>query len=448
MTGRDPVVVLPLPTNHRFVQGDDLIDNLTHALLDASQQLRDGEVVCVVSKVVSLVEGRLVAITDTDARTARRRLARKDASAIVADTPGVLVTRTPQGFVLANGGIDASNVADGHALLLPADADASARRLRHAIARLLDVNVAVVVTDSFGRPWRHGQLDTAIGSSGLTTLRDERHKHDLDGRELAVTIAAVVDAIAAASDLVRTKASGTPFVLVRGLAHLVADRTTEPPGVVASLVRPLAEDLFSNGGPTAADEAVRRRRTVRSFDLERAVDDEAVAAAVRAAATAPAPHHTQPWRFIRLDGDSRRTLLDAMAQQWRKDLTADGVAAHVIDRRLARSDEVLRTAPVLLAGFVELKDAHPYADTRRAQAERDLFLLSGGAALANAQIVLAARGLGSAWLSTTTFCPDVARKDLDLPTSWIPIGMLAIGWPREPVAARPAIDPTPFVWSP
>ncbi|MEX0832004.1 MAG: coenzyme F420-0:L-glutamate ligase [Nitriliruptoraceae bacterium] len=442
------VTIIPIPSAHRFGVGDDIVDELATALSTATQQLRDGDIVCVVSKVVSLSEGQLVAIAGDDARQSRRDLARSQASMIVADTPGVLVTRTPHGFVLANGGIDASNVDDGHALLLPVDADQSAHRLRRVIAEHLGVNVAVVITDSFGRPWRHGQLDTAIGAAGLATLRDERGGTDLDGRPLEVTMAALVDAVAAASDLVRSKASGTPFVILRGLAPQVAGRSGQPDGVVATIVRPIEEDLFAHGGPTAADHAIRARRTVRSYDATAAVPDDAIAAAIAAAVTAPAPHHTKPWRFVRLDGDVRSDLLDAMEQQWRRDLSDDGVEQAAIERRISRSDELLRTAPVLLAAFVALDGAQKYSDIRRSQAERDLFVLSAGAALANAQIALAARGLGAAWLSTTAFCPQVSRRVLDLPESWQSVGMLTIGWPAGPAQPREPVDISEFLANP
>jgi coenzyme F420-0:L-glutamate ligase / coenzyme F420-1:gamma-L-glutamate ligase len=153
------------------------------------------------------------------------------AIAIVADTPGVLITRTPHGFVAANGGIDGSNVDDGDlALLLPADPDASAAALRADPGRAHRRDVGVVVTDTFGRPWRVGQTDVALGVAGAPALRDERGGRDLDGRPLVVTAPAVADELAAAADLVRTKASGTPFVLIRGLPP---DR----PGTGADLVR-------------------------------------------------------------------------------------------------------------------------------------------------------------------------------------------------------------------
>ena len=425
--------VLPLPTDHRLRPGDDLAGVLLAAVTDARVTLRDGDVVCVASKAVSLVEGQFVDLPPEvdDPREARRVLARRHADAIVAESPWVVITRTPQGFVAANGGIDASNVDDGRALLLPADPDASAARLRTELASRTGVEVGVIVTDTFGRPWRVGQTDVALGIAGTAALRDERGSGDLDGRPLEVTEAAVADAVAGAADLVRDKASGTPFALVRGLEQ------SGPPGTGQELIRPLAEDLFAVGGPTAAEHAVEQRRTVRHFDPERPVPERVLTAGVRAAATAPAPHGTRPWRFLRLHRHTRDALLDAMATRWRADLRTDGLPEQHIERRIERSDAVLRVAPELLVPFVSLEDGHDYPDQRRQTGERDLFMLSGGAALQNLQIVLAAHGIGAAWISSTAFCPDTVREQLDLPATWQPLGMVAIGHPADaPPPAR------------
>ena len=120
-----------------------------------------------------------------------------------------------------------------------------------------------------------------------------------------------------------------------------------------------------------------------------------------------------------------------MATRWRTDLSADGLAEERIERRIARSDAVLRVAPELLVPFVSLEDGHDYPDQRRRTGERDLFMLSGGAALQNLQVVLAAHGIGAAWISSTAFCPDTVRAQLELPATWQPLGMVAVGHPAD-----------------
>ncbi|MEX2328907.1 MAG: coenzyme F420-0:L-glutamate ligase, partial [Nitriliruptoraceae bacterium] len=263
-----------LPVDEVILATDDLVTRLLDAVDTAGERLRDGDVVCVASKVVALTEGRTVAVDDDP--DAVRRLARGEAAEVVADAPAVLVVRTRHGHVVANAGIDRSNVASGTAILLPADPDASADAIRREIAGRTGIDVAVIVTDTFGRPWRNGQTDVAIGLSGMAALRDERGQTDLAGRALHVTVAAIGDAVAAACDLARSKASATPFVLVRGVDRGKAS-------TAHALVRPVDEDLFRFGGPTAAEQAIERRRTIRTFIDGTAVDERVLAAAVRAA---------------------------------------------------------------------------------------------------------------------------------------------------------------------
>ena len=339
--------------------------------------------------------------------------------------------------MLAAAGVDESNTAPGTVVLLPEDPDESARRLRKSLRDRAGATVGVIVTDTMGRPWRAGQTDTAIGAAGVMVLRDHRGETDVFGKTLEVTVAAVADEIAAAGDLVKGKALQIPVALVRGLESLVT--AEDGPGARA-LVRPAADDMFRLG----AADVLYARRTVRSFTAE-PVDLAVVQRAIAAALTAPAPHHSEPWRFVIVSSPVARTrLLDAMQQAWVADLRRDGFTEDQVTRRTRRGLP-LRDAPLIVVPCLEASAAHAYPDERRSRAEEAMFTVSMGAAVQNLLVALAVENLGSSWISSALFCQDVAAAALDLPDGWRPMGAVAVGHPAGSPPPRPPRDPQRYI---
>ncbi len=217
--------------------------------------LEAGDVVVISQKIVSKAEGRIRRLSSTLPSAEARRLAAvlgkepnlvelilSESAEVLRAERGVLIVETHHGFVCANAGIDASNLPEADTVcLLPADPDASARRIRREIASKAGAGLAVVISDSFGRAWRLGQAEVAIGCAGLAPLDDWRGRRDSSGRELEATLIAVADEAAGAADLVRDKASGVPAAVVRGLDRFVS--AEDGPGA-AALRRPSEEDLF------------------------------------------------------------------------------------------------------------------------------------------------------------------------------------------------------------
>jgi coenzyme F420-0:L-glutamate ligase/coenzyme F420-1:gamma-L-glutamate ligase len=247
---------MPLHGMPLFAPGMSVAAEVVAALLREGDVLRSGNVVVVAQKIVSKAEGRLVRLSDVVPGEAARELAAKtgreaqmaqlildESSEILRATPAAIIARHKTGHVLANAGIDASNVAGGDLLLWPQDPDASARAIRAEIAKLTGCQLAVVIADSLGRAWRIGTVGAAIGCAGLTVLDDRRGKgQDLFGRTLQATVIAIADAVAAMAVLAMGEgAEGTPAALVRGGGRWVSEG--DGPGA-ASALRPQVEDMF------------------------------------------------------------------------------------------------------------------------------------------------------------------------------------------------------------
>lgn len=247
---------VPVPGLPEIEAGDDLGAAVAHAAASAGLGL-DGCVLAISQKVVSKAEGRVVDLESVRPRGAARELAERtgrdarlcelilsESSDVVRvdEQRGIVIVETRHGFVCANAGIDSSNSARPETvILLPEDPDASARRIRDQIHGESGSRPAVIISDSFGRAWRLGQSEVAIGCAGIEPLDDWRGRSDSEGRELAATVIAVADQIAATADLARNKTSRTPAVLVQGLTRFVIEG--DGPGCAAQ-IRPAAEDLF------------------------------------------------------------------------------------------------------------------------------------------------------------------------------------------------------------
>lgn len=429
------VELLPVAGLPEFRPGDDL----AAALAQAAPWLLDDDVVVVTSKVLSKCEGRMVdAPTDPELRdTLRRRLIDAESVRVLARKGRTLITENALGLVQAAAGVDGSNVDSAELALLPVDPDGSARRLVQELRERLGVRVGVVITDTMGRAWRTGQTDVAIGAAGLTVLHGYAGEHDRHGNELIVTEIAVADEIAAAADLVKGKLTAVPVAVVRGL-QLHDDGSS-----ARTLVRAGEEDLFWLGTEEAIalgrSQAQLLRRSVRQFSDE-PVDPAVIEAAVAEALTAPAPHHTRPVRFVWVQDQAvRLALLDAMKDRWRADLSGDGRDPESVERRVGRG-QILYDAPELVIPFMVPDGAHTYPDERRTAAEHTMFTVAAGAAVQGLLVALAVRGVGSCWIGSTIFAPDLVRSSLDLPEDWEPLGAIAIGHaaggpppPRDPV---------------
>jgi coenzyme F420-0:L-glutamate ligase / coenzyme F420-1:gamma-L-glutamate ligase len=388
--------VVPLAGMPEVRPGDDLARLLLEAVGRAGLALADGDVLAVTSKVVAKAEGRLVPLPQDPAGRERalREAVAAETARVVARRGRLVIAETRHGLVGANALVDASNAGGDRLVLLPADPDASAARLRADLAALDGHDVAVVVTDTLGRPWRLGQTDVAVGLAGMGALDDWRGRADGDGRLLEVTEVAVADEVAAAADLVKGKASRVPAALLRGVARPEGD------GRARDLVRPPAEDLFRTAGTAEDLLAFLEDGPPPAGFLPDPVDADALDRAAAAAGAVPVPGGRR-FQAVPVPAAARAACLAA----------------------LSPAPPVLATAPALLAcGLAPPADAA----ARPAGEEAAGVELAAGGAVRTLVLGLHALGVGAVFEPTRT--PALAAA-LGLDPGWRPLGLLAAGRP-------------------
>ncbi|MFC8615108.1 coenzyme F420-0:L-glutamate ligase [Micromonospora purpureochromogenes] len=333
--------ILPVLGIGDVTEGDDL----AALIATAAPWLRDGDVLVVTSKIVSKAEGRLVDVpADGPERLAARdEVLAAETARVVATRGATRIVQTHHGFVMASAGIDASNVDKTRLVLLPKDPDASARALRAALAERYGVDVAVIVSDTMGRPWRNGLTDVALGVAGMSAIRDHRGEVDPYGNELHLTQMAVVDELAGAGELIKGKCDQVPVAVVRG--YLNAGRTDDGAGA-SVLVRDATMDLFSLGTAEARAAGLRSAATLADGTGPAPADPEAVRRAVAAVADVVAPGTA----FTHVTDEEVRAGLVATVPGWPAGATGLilGAAPTPVDRpdlvRFGADLQRLRTA--------------------------------------------------------------------------------------------------------
>jgi coenzyme F420-0:L-glutamate ligase/coenzyme F420-1:gamma-L-glutamate ligase len=383
------LLVVPLPGMPEVRPGDDLARLLLEAVRRAGLVLADGDVLAVTSKVVAKAEGRLVPLPDDQAGRERAlaEAVAAETARVVARRGRLVIAETRHGLVGANALVDASNAGGDRLVLLPADPDASAARLRADLAALDGHDVAVVVTDTLGRPWRLGQTDVAVGLAGMGALDDWRGRADGDGRPLEVTEVAVADEVAAAADLVKGKASRVPAALLRGV------RRPAGAGRARDLVRAPADDLFRTAGTAEDLLAFLAGPPPPAGFLPAPVDQDTIRQAVAAAQAVPLPGG-QRLQVAPVPAGARPACLAA----------------------LSPTPPALAAAPVLLACGLAGSDA-PGAE------------LAAGGAVRTLALGLHALGIGAVFQPAAGPAQAEALAAALRPVPWRPLGLLAAGHP-------------------
>ncbi|MFX0188429.1 MAG: coenzyme F420-0:L-glutamate ligase [Candidatus Hodarchaeota archaeon] len=346
----------------------------------------------------------------------------------------VLITETKHGFICANAGIDKSNVkAENSITLLPRNPDLEAKKIRKMLKVVTGKDVAVIISDSFGRAFRVGATGVALGVSGIDPILDKRGAKDLFGKKLESTIIGQVDNLASAAQLVMGEADeGLPVIIIRGYEF---DKTEK--ASIKAILREKKFDLFREENFTNQFfEVLKRRRSYKlEFDIKE-IDKKIIEECIDLARWAPSAHNRQFWRYIFLEkGTIRKTLIYNMNAKLRKDLSKDGRSKSFIENKIKKSRKTFLNAPYLILLCLDTRDLEKYPDAERAENEFILGVQSISASATYLLLAFQIKGLAACWYCAPLFSKDIIKNNLKLPKTYVPMAFIAVGYPLRELKA-------------
>ena len=430
-------------------KGDNIADIIVKSLNDAGNYLKEGDIIVIAQSIVSKSQGyiknlkeivpsqqahqiyeKVKAMTqETEVSTKSPELiqAIMDESKEIIKTKHVIIVETHHGFICANAGIDKSNV-DGqdNVTLLPKDSDKEAKQIRTNLKKLTDQNVAVIISDSFGRPFRRGAVGVAVGISGIDALLDMRGKKDLYGRTLETTIVGQIDNLTSAAQLIMGEADeGLPIVIIRGYKFDFSEDAT-----IKQILRDKRTDVFRtiDEEQIIANHIKSRRSYKFDFKSEK-IKRKIIEECIDLARYAPSAHNAQHWRYIILDKDSiRELLIDRMNNKLKEDLKRDGKTKSFISQKANIRRERFINAPMLVLLCLNTEELEEYDDLERNQLEYLMGVQSISASATYFLLALESKGLASCWYCAPLFAGNIVKEVLNLPSSYVPMAFFTIGF--------------------
>ncbi len=353
-----------------------------------------------------------------------------DESTEVVKAEHVLITETKQGFVCANAGVDKSNVeGKENVALLPENSDEEAEKIRKRLKDLTGVNIAVIISDSFGRPFRIGAVGVALGVAGINPIFDKRGFKDLFGYVLQSKIVGQADSLASAAQLVMGEANeGIPVVLIRGYNYETIDDAT-----IKSILMDKRSDLFrAESSLRKVTELLKSRRSYKLKFSAKPVEKSLVENCIEFASWAPSAHNGQFWRYIILDkGKVRENLIGLLNDKLKEDLTKDNKEQREIIAKIKKTRECFLEAPFLMLSCLDCKDLQDYPDTQRQENEMSLGIQSVSSSLTYFLIALHLNNLAGSWYCAPLFTKDIVKSTLKLPDSFVPLAFITVGYPTQ-----------------
>jgi coenzyme F420-0:L-glutamate ligase/coenzyme F420-1:gamma-L-glutamate ligase len=345
----------------------------------------------------------------------------------------VLISETKHGFICADAGIDKSNTEGEQTVsLLPEKPDQDAERIRKELKRQTKKDMAIIISDSFGRPFRLGAIGNAIGVSGINPILDVRGKKDLYGYELQSTIIGQVDSLAAAAQLVMGESDeGIPIVLIRGYNFEFNDKTR-----IKSILRRKEDDLFISIEEKTFSNILKNRRSYKLGYRKEEIKKDIIEECIEIARWAPSAHNSQHWKYIIFERDKiRENLIEKMNKQLISDLEKDGKSKDFITSKVEKSRRNFLNAPILILLCLDISDLEKYTDPERSQNEFILGIQSISSSATYLLLAFEMKKLAACWYCAPLFAKDIVKDYLKLPESYIPMAFFTVGYPIKPIQA-------------
>ncbi len=455
MSFKDEIKIIGLKEIPLIKKGDNISDIIIKALDRNGLTLQDGDIIVIAQTIISKSSGRtrnLNEIVPSEKaleiyksimpKTKLHGLPEKkpqliqailDESEQIIKSQHVLITETNHGFICADAGIDKSNVeGEGIVTLLPKNPDNEAEKIRITLKNKTKKEIAIIISDSFGRPFRLGAIGTAIGVSGINPILDVRGKKDLFGYELQTTIIGQVDSIAAAAQLVMGESDeGIPIVLIRGYNFEFNEKTS-----IKSILRKKEIDIFLDNEVNMINKLLKNRRSYKLPFAPRIVDKKIIEECIELARWAPSAHNGQFWRYTILERDKTRVnLIDKMNEKLRNDLQKDGKSKEFIKLKIERTRNNFVKAPILIILCLDSLDLEKYPDPERTQNEFILGIQSISSSATYLLLAFEMKKLAACWYCAPIFAKDIIKESLQLPDTYIPMAFFTVGYPLKAVKA-------------
>jgi len=433
-------------------KGDNLSTTIINAIKNNGIEIENGDILVIAQSIISKSLGLIknlntVRVSNTaneiykeiSSKAKKYKISPKspeliqlilDESKDIIKKEHVLIVETKHGFICANAGIDKSNV-DGkyNVTLLPENPDREAEKIRNEISSFVDKEIAVIISDSFGRPFRIGAVGVALGASGINPILDKRGFKDLYGYKLQSTVIGQIDNLASAAQLIMGETDeGLPVVIIKGYKFEFMENMP-----TKSILRNKEIDLFIKENKSSViSDLLKKRRSYKLDFSEKHVEKKVIEQCIDIARWAPSAHNKQSWRYIIIEkGRKRENLIKMMNRKLREDLIKDNKPEQFIRKKIEKTKKNFINAPYLILICLDRKGLEQYSESERTQNEFIMGIQSVSASTIYFLLAVESKGLASCWYCAPLFTKEVIKETFNLPSSYFPAAFITVGYPSK-----------------